>query len=425
MKNSGLPGKTLLILGHVFPEPHSSAAGVRMLQLIQFFLQKQMKVVFACDSLAGPYSVLPEHSLLSIRSIEVNNSSFDQFLLECKPDLVLFDRFMTEEKYGWRVTEILPGALQILDMEDFHALRKARELAKGICIKPDISDFQQDFAWREIASVNRCDLVLVISDFEMTLLKDYFHIPEFALILLPFWADSPDVHAEFPGWQQRKHFVSIGNFLHPPNVDSVKWLRNEIWPAIRNRLPDAQLHVYGAYQNDKQSEWHDPESGFFMQGRAEDAFNVLLKARVSLAPLRFGAGLKGKLLMSMLAKTPSVTTSIGAEGMQGDLPWPGKVADSTEEIINASVQLYLNESAWLTASMQAEETVQIKFNAGQLQLQLQTRIEDYIENIGFYRSKHFYRSLLNHAGFNSYKYMSRWIELKNKFYSGASNQTQN
>ncbi len=413
MSASHLSGKTVLILGHVFPEPQSSAAGMRMLQLIDFFLQRRLNVVFACDSLPGPHAVLPQQNLFSVRQIQVNDSSFDEFLLELNPDIVMFDRFMTEEKYGWRVTATLPEALQMLDMEDFHALRKARESTKTISLPP-ISAFQQDFAWREIASILRCDLVLVISEFELKLLKDLFNIPESSLLLLPFWTDPPQDRQVFPEWEHRKHFVTIGNFLHPPNVDSVLWLRQEIWPEIRQQIPDAQLHVYGAYQNDKQSKWHDPQNGFLMKGRAEDALQVMLDARVCLAPLRFGAGLKGKLLMAMMAKTPSVTTQIGAEGMHGDAAWPGFVANTAKELAHEAVQLYQSKDKWRKASEQAQQVLLEKFNPQTIQDSFHTRLEDHLLHLKKYRSQHFYQGLFNHSTLQSYKYMSRWIELKNK-----------
>ena len=176
MHAASLSGKSALIIGHVFPEPDSSAAGMRMLQLIHFFLDKEIRVQFVSDSSPGEHSVLPEHELLSSGTIQVNHDSFNRLLEDFRPDFVLFDRFMTEEKFGWRVRETLPEALQILDMEDFHALRKIRERKNEILLNPEIGDFQHDFAWREIASILRCDLSLVISEFELDLLRNLFNI---------------------------------------------------------------------------------------------------------------------------------------------------------------------------------------------------------------------------------------------------------
>src|SRR5690606_35481372 len=122
----------------------------------------------------------------------------------------------------------------------------------------------------------------------------------------------------FIPWAQREHFVSIGNFRHAPNWDAVLCLKHSIWPLTRAQLPRAQLHIYGAYLPPKASALHNATQGSYIRGWAEDARVVMQHARVCVAPLRFGAGLKRKLLEAMECCTPSVTSPLGAEGKQGD-----------------------------------------------------------------------------------------------------------
>ncbi|MCB0820779.1 MAG: glycosyltransferase family 4 protein [Bacteroidetes bacterium] len=408
-----LSNKTILIIGHVFPEPRSSAAGTRMLQLINFFLNEKMQVVFACDAVRSEFGVLPDNGLLRVEKIQVNDSSFDELLIELNPEMVLFDRFMTEEKYGWRVTENIPDAMQILDMEDFHALRKIRELNSGYLINPDISAFQHEFAYREIASMLRCDLNLVISLAEMELLTELFNLPESILFYLPFWHDTESETDEIIPFENRSDFVCIGNFMHPPNLDSVIWLKDEIWPLIRQKLPTAILRIYGAGQNQKQHDWHDEKSGFLMLGRAEDAIEVLSASKVSLAPLRFGAGLKGKLLDSMIAGTPSVTTPIGAEGMHNNLPWPGAVAETANQIADAAVRLYSDSDLWNKASVNGNPILKNCFSKSKNTSTFKTHLIGQLSNLNNVRQHNFYRGLLNSTSYKATKYMSRWIELKN------------
>ncbi|MCH8496401.1 MAG: glycosyltransferase family 4 protein, partial [Balneolales bacterium] len=118
-----------------------------------------------------------------------------------------------------------------------------------------------------------------------------------------------------PDFAQRRNFVSIGNFLHDPNTDAVRQLKSTIWPLIRSRLPEAELHIYGAYVNESVLQMHNPREGFIVKGRAEDALETIKNYRVLLAPLRFGAGIKGKLIDAMRTGTPSVTTRIASEGL--------------------------------------------------------------------------------------------------------------
>ena len=120
---------TVLIIGAIWVEPNSSAAGSRMLQLISQFLQQQWKVVFATTAIKGEKAMDLKSIGVAEAAIELNHPSFDVFIKEVNPTIVLFDRFMIEEQFGWRVAENCPNALRILDTEDFHCLRKTRHKA--------------------------------------------------------------------------------------------------------------------------------------------------------------------------------------------------------------------------------------------------------------------------------------------------------
>ena len=110
-------------------------------------------------------------STISVKTqtIQLNDSSFDTLIKELNPDVVLFDRFMIEEQYGWRVMENCPNALRILDTEDLHFLRKAREVAFKQNRELVFIDYISDVFKREMASMYRCDLTLLISEYEIQL----------------------------------------------------------------------------------------------------------------------------------------------------------------------------------------------------------------------------------------------------------------
>ena len=119
----------VLIIGFVWPEPNSSAAGGRMVQLISIFKAQGFEVTFASPAMDSDYMVDLESLVVSKKSIALNCSSFDIFVKELNPTIVLFDRFMMEEQFGWRVAENCPDALRLLDTEDLHCLRLARQKA--------------------------------------------------------------------------------------------------------------------------------------------------------------------------------------------------------------------------------------------------------------------------------------------------------
>lgn len=101
--------------------------------------------------------------------------------------------------------------------------------------------------------------------------------------------------------------------MHPPNWDSVLFLKERLWPEIRIELPKAEIHIYGAYPDQNAQNLNNPKDGFIIKGRAENVISTLSNYRVLLAPLRFGAGQKGKLLDAMRAGLPNITTQIGSE----------------------------------------------------------------------------------------------------------------
>jgi len=120
---------TLLIIGHTFPEPSTTAAGKRMMQLISFFEEHKFHIVFSSTASISDKSVSFMDSQIEVKKIKLNDASFNDFIKELNPAIVIFDRFVTEEKFGWRVAEFCPEAIRILDTEDLHFLRKARQEA--------------------------------------------------------------------------------------------------------------------------------------------------------------------------------------------------------------------------------------------------------------------------------------------------------
>jgi glycosyltransferase involved in cell wall biosynthesis len=319
----------LLIIGTVWPEPTSSAAGTRMMQLIDAFKRFSYEITFASTASSGPFSVGLQEINVHPVSIQLNHSSFDDFIKALQPNVVLFDRFMIEEQFGWRVAEHCPNALRILDTEDLHCLRFARTQALKQNRTYTTLDLNNDLAVREIAAIYRCDLSLIISEYEIELLNTHFKIDASLLIYVPFLFDvlNDDTISKLPTFDERHHFITIGNFLHEPNRKSVLYLKEHLWPLIKKQLPQTELHVYGAYPTPQILQLHQPKNGFLIKGRAEDAVVVMEQAKVLLAPLQIGAGLKGKLAEAMLCGTPSVTTRIGAEGMFDTEDWCGFVAD--------------------------------------------------------------------------------------------------
>ena len=407
---------TLLIIGAVWVEPNSSAAGKRMLQLIHQFLKRNYEITFASPSQKNEKAIDLVSLGIKEVSIELNNISFDGFIKELQPNIVMFDRFMMEEQFGWRVAENCPKAIRILDTEDLHCLRKTRELCFKNKIDFSIEELlKQDITKREIAAILRSDFSLIISTFEMEILQNNFKIEDTILMYLPFLFDEID-SLQIEKWksvEEREHFVFIGNFFHKPNVDAVLTLKKQIWPKVRKQLPKAEIHIYGAYINQQIEQLHNKKEGFIVKGFAENSSIVVENAKVVLAPLNFGAGIKGKLTEAMLCGTPSITTSIGAEGMSNKLPWNGFVEDDYSELAKKAIELYVDNSLWNKAQLKGVDiinTIYSKKKNGEL---LFNKIEEIQQNLDKHRTSNFLGSLLQHQTLQATKYMSKWIEAKN------------
>ncbi|WP_041521834.1 glycosyltransferase [Gilvimarinus agarilyticus] len=418
--------QTALIIGYVWPEPNSSAAGRRILDLIDAFQADGVQVHFA--SAASPTEHQCDLAALHVtsHSIALNCDSFEHWLLELAPDLVVFDRFVTEEQFGWRVATTVPNALRVLDTEDLHSLRAARELAlkrslagrAGADVAPVAATGAELFALmreddmllRELAAIFRCDLSLMISSFEISLLVEFCQVPQELLYHLPFTVDTPS--SGTPEFTARQHFVSIGNFRHRPNWDAVLWLKQHVWPAIRRELPRAELHIYGAYPPPKATALHNKQQGFLVKGWADDALATVAEYRVLLAPLRVGAGIKGKLLDAMLTATPSVTTAIGAESMHGDSDWPGAVANSSAALAAQAVRLYQSEADWQSASDACAPLLAKYYQRNRLAPALMAQLRERYRHLEQWRRDNILGALFNYHSVRSTEFMSRWIEVK-------------
>lgn len=402
--------KNLVIIGKVFPEPNSTAAGSRMIQLMDSFLTQNYQITFLSTASISENSFDLSSKNIQFQNIILNDNSFDELIKNLNPDVVVFDRFTTEEQFGWRVSEQVPNAIKILDTEDLHFLRNAREIAFKQNKILENSDLINDIFKRELASILRCDLSLIISEFEMNLLIEKFKFDENILFYLPLFAEVKKSKTPF---SERKNFISIGNFLHEPNWHTVLQLK-KLWKDIKNQLPEAEIHIYGAYATEKVFQLHNEKEGFIIKGRAENVEIIFNTAKVLLAPIPFGAGIKGKLLESMQFGLPNVTSAVGAEAMQGNFDWNGFITDNETEFVEKAVLLYQDENLWRKSQENGFKIIKNRFKKELFEPNFIHKIQEISENLESHRNQNFLGQILQHHTLQSTKYLSKWIEEKNK-----------
>ncbi|MBN22128.1 MAG: glycosyltransferase [Bdellovibrionaceae bacterium] len=395
----------MLLIGYVWPEFTSSAAGIRDHNLIKLFLDEGYEVHCASTAKKNSFQSDLEKQNVKTHNIKMNDSSFDEWIKKINPEVVIFDRFVTEEKFGWRVHLNAPNAIRILDTQDLHFLRKKRQaLITG-------EKESKTNLYREISSIYRSDLSLIISSYEYHLLINEYNIPKEHLHLIRFCYE---IFVPEKKFEERKNFITIGNYRHPPNADGIKWLISEIWPEIKRQIPEAQLHCYGAYLPEDFKKKEDKKNGIFFKGWAKESINTLKDYRINLAALRFGAGIKGKISDGWVANTPCITTPIGAEGMiETEDLFPGEIAENSEQFAQYAISLYQDKKKYQIHQKRCKNTIDKYYRYNQ-SVSFFKKINDLICNIEKYRKNNIIGNILFFEQHRSTEYFSRWIELKEK-----------
>lgn len=282
-----------------------SAAGIRTYSIIKSLLSNpQSELLYVSpQSTSDVYSkrlkeYFPNTNTLTIQPNDT--SSFTNNLKHFQPNLCFFDTFIAEEMFGWQIFKNFPNCLRVCDTQDLRFLRKFRHylvkknpnmpLKEIVNLIPNaIDDWpERNLLFRELSSLHRCDLNLIVSPDEIQLLVDKYSFPSNKLFLAPFYFPINGNRIIKP-YKERNNFVMIGNFTHDPNVDAVEWMKMELWPKIREKLPNVEIHIYGALANHKHLSMTNKKEGFLVLGEL-DNLEKLGDYKVQLAPLRFGAG---------------------------------------------------------------------------------------------------------------------------------------
>ena len=200
--------------------------------------------------------------------------------------------------------------------------------------------------------------------------------------------------------------------MHQPNLDGIRWFRQDIWPRIRQQLPDAKIHVFGAYPPKEIMQWNDPSKGFEVHGNANSLSAVFKSSRVNVAPLRFGAGVKGKIIEGFRFGVPCVTTRVGVEGLFGQ--FPGYEANVPIDFANACVKLHESEPEWKKYSLMALEKMNDVCSARLRVPEVQKQISERVSRKKTGSLPDWISRILRYEGNQSRYYFGKWIEEKEK-----------
>jgi len=427
---------SILFVSPLWPERTSSAAGVRTSDLIESFLSKEYKVHYAAMASPNEHSeALERREGVGVYSCQANREEdFKRILDVTKPTTVIFDRFYAEEMFSYIVRDHMPDVMRVLDMQDVHFLRtwrqkvvaqqdgtKKGELDLGHVIR-SMPPSTYEPCLRELASIYRCDLTCVCSPREIEILDNHYGVDEDRLVEAAFFNGPSKFESsgDNRSFGERQDAMMIGNFRHPPNADSVQWACRVLWPAIRSAMKGMgvdtlpSLHIYGAY-GQSQATLHNPAQGIEFHGFAP-SLDMMLQYRVLFAPLRFGAGLKGKIVDAWNYGCPVITTLIGSEGMTHleNTSWGGSGTATTEQdIIHDFISLYTDVDVWNQSQVQGFRLLDELYNKQRTLTALHESLHARYDNLTSWRhSKNYIGEILWSQSMRSTEYFSRWIELK-------------
>lgn len=329
--------RRVLLVDATTPRPDRDSGSLRAFHLLRLLAEAGHAVDFLPDDRrdAGAYADAIE--AMGIRVL-AGAPGDPRWFARHAYDLVVISRYHLAEFLIPLVRRLAPATRIVLDTVDLHHLRESREAElKGDRVLARLAATTRA---RELASVRRADLAWVVSPHEARVLADA--VPDSPALVVP------NIHAVEgapPGFEARSGLLFVGGGQHPPNLDAVAWLVGQIFPLVRARLPDCELHLAGQGL-EAALDGRAPPPGVRLHGHVPDLGALLGRARLGLAPLRFGAGVKGKVNQYMAAGLPVVSTSCGAEGMHLHDGRDVLIGDAAPDFADAIVRLYGDAPLW-------------------------------------------------------------------------------
>ena len=345
---------SVLMTDCLVPLYDNDAGSFYMWNMIKLFLELDWNITFYPENLTP---LQPYTSELQQMGVEViyGQTTFPKFIRErsAEFDLTLLRR----PDYAFHKLDLIrvsaPGVKIIYDTVDLHYLREQRRAA----VEQDLNVFLSSVSYKamELYLAKFSDLTFVVTEVERQHLLRLD--PALNVTVIPIIHSIPE--GIRPAFESRTDIIFLGNYAHTPNIDAVKWFVTEIWPAIRQKLPDVVFYITGSNAPEDFAQL-ETMPGVKVVGRVPEVGPWFDQCRVFVSPLRYGAGMKGKIGHAMSYGLPVVTTGIGAEGMRLKDGETALIADDPKDFAKAVVRLY--ESRPLCQELVAKALAHVQEN---------------------------------------------------------------
>ncbi len=361
-------GKSLLYVEHNHIHPDRDAGSQLNFTMLKIFKELNYDVTFvSVNELNYDDSI----KALQDNGIECLYAPFYNSILEIieknEYDYVVLSRSTIALKYLWSIRQLLPLAKIIFMVHDLAYLRELRE-AENTSKKIDTIS-HEFFKAQELHCINSADLSLVLSSKEQAMLADL--CPKANIGRINFIME---LHSIIPKFEYRKDILFIGGFLHSPNVDAVLYFIKSIFPIIRKQNPDLKFYIIG--QNPPPEIEKLANDNIILLNQLPNIDHHLESARLTIAPLRYGAGAKGKVATSISYGVPAIVTSIASEGMGLTHKSEVLIANTEIEFANAVLKLYNDEQLWNKMSKACIEFAKLNYSVASTKINIQKLISN-------------------------------------------------
>jgi O-antigen biosynthesis protein len=345
------------------PTPDQNAGSAYSLNIIRILNEFGFRVTFVPDSnfkYRGKYT-----DTLQAMGVEAIYAPFYHNVRDLLIDkngnfeLVVLCRVEIASQYLDLVRQLAPRARIVFNTVDLHFLRELR--GAELLDKPELFARARSTQRAEIASIGKADATIVLTNEEADIIR---HEAPCALIhVIPLVPDPDKLRRDAPlnaTFSARSGLIFVGSYQHAPNVDAVTYFVKSIWPLVRQRVPTAVFRIVGSGMTPEVQALAG--NGIEVIGFVDDLDAVLAQSRVAVVPLRYGAGMKGKILTSLRVGLPTVSSSIGSEGFALT---PGEdilVEDDPSMFADAVIRLYTDEAMWTRLSQKELEFARKNFS---------------------------------------------------------------
>lgn len=356
----------ILIIDVWVPMPDRDSGSLRMVNLLRLLIKSGWHVVFCPHNKRHEGRYTEQLQNLGIEVwYQPYLTSFNDFLSThgSRFKTIMFSRHQVAGDLIKAVRHHCPTSQVIFDTVDLHYLREQREAT--LKNSHPLQRIAEQTKHKELSMMRASDLTLVVSKAEQALLAK--EVPECRVEIL---SNIHEVEGRDQGFEQRSDMMFVGGFQHPPNIDAVQWLVNDIWPIVQQQLPDIRLHIIGSQMPDEITSLASEQ--VIMHGYVEDLNHFHNHCRISLAPLRYGAGVKGKINSAMSYGLPVVATALAVEGMSLHHEQQVLVGETASELASAIVRLYCDADLWLQLSDAGLENIKEHFSMQAAATQLQS-----------------------------------------------------